>query len=100
MARLSELMAKQGAGDAGPADLRLDGMLMPGAAQIELIEQLEKAGPFGAGAPAPRFAFPDVELKSPNALAKPTLRSALATVLVRASMRFALAHWTRPLVQL
>jgi len=63
MARLSELMAKQGAGDAGPADLRLDGMLMPGAAQIELIEQLEKAGPFGAGAPAPRFAFPDVELK-------------------------------------
>ncbi len=63
MARLSELMAKQGAGDAGPADLRLDGMLMPGAAQIELIEQLEQAGPFGAGAPAPRFAFPDVEIK-------------------------------------
>lgn len=63
MERLSELMAKQGAGDAGPADLRLDGMLMPGAAQIELIEQIEQAGPFGAGAPAPRFAFPDAEIK-------------------------------------
>jgi len=63
MARLSELMAKQGAGNAGPSDLRLDGMLMPGAAQIELIEQLEQAGPFGAGAPAPRFAFPDVKIK-------------------------------------
>ncbi|WP_439140813.1 single-stranded-DNA-specific exonuclease RecJ [Planktotalea sp.] len=63
MARLSELMAKQGADNAGPSDLRLDGMLMPGAAQIELIEQLEQAGPFGAGAPAPRFAFPDVEIK-------------------------------------
>ncbi len=63
MARLSELMAKQGAGDAGPSDLRLDGMLMPGAAQIELIEQIEQAGPFGAGAPAPRFAFPDVEIR-------------------------------------
>ncbi|MEN8893472.1 single-stranded-DNA-specific exonuclease RecJ [Planktotalea arctica] len=62
MARLSELMAKQGAGDAGPSDLRLDGMLMPGAAQIEMIEQMEQAGPFGAGAPAPRFAFPDVEI--------------------------------------
>ena len=62
MARLSELMAKQGAGDAGPSDLRLDGMLMPGAAQIELIEQMEQAGPFGAGAPAPRFAFPDAEI--------------------------------------
>jgi len=28
MARLTELMAKQGAGDRGPADLRLDGLLM------------------------------------------------------------------------
>lgn len=64
MARLSELMAKQGAGDAGPADLRLDGgLLMPGAAQVELIEQIEHAGPFGAGAPAPRFAFPDCEIR-------------------------------------
>ncbi len=62
MARLSELLAKQGAGDAGPADLKLDGVLMPGAATIELIEQLEQAGPFGASAPAPRFAFPDVEI--------------------------------------
>ncbi|MGB7316487.1 MAG: single-stranded-DNA-specific exonuclease RecJ [Planktotalea sp.] len=63
MARLSELMAKQGAGDAGPADLRLDSILMPGAAQIELIEQIEQAGPFGAGAPAPRFVFPDCEIR-------------------------------------
>jgi single-stranded-DNA-specific exonuclease len=58
MARLSELLAKQGAGDGGPADLKLDGMLMPGAATIELITRLEAAGPFGAAAPAPRFAFP------------------------------------------
>lgn len=62
MARLSELLAKQGAGEAGPADLRLDGLLMPGAAQVDLIEQIEKAGPFGASAPAPRFAFPDVAI--------------------------------------
>ncbi|AXX98351.1 single-stranded-DNA-specific exonuclease RecJ [Profundibacter amoris] len=62
MARLSELLDKQGAGAAGPADLKLDGILMPGAATVELIEQLDGAGPFGAGAPAPRFAFPDVEI--------------------------------------
>lgn len=62
MARLSELLAKQGAGDIGPADLRLDGVLMPGAASVELIEQIEQAGPFGAGAPAPRFAFPDCQI--------------------------------------
>ena len=35
---------------------------MPGAASVELIEQIEKAGPFGAGAPAPRFAFPDCQI--------------------------------------
>lgn len=62
MARLGELLAKQGAGAGGPADLRLDGMLMPGAATVELIERIEAAGPFGAGAPAPRFAFADVAI--------------------------------------
>ncbi len=62
MARLAELLARQGAGDLGPADLRLDGMLMPGAASLDLMEMLEDAGPFGAGAPAPRFAFPNCEV--------------------------------------
>ncbi len=62
MERLSDLLEKQGAGTAGPADLKLDGMLMPAAATTELIEQLENAGPFGAGARAPRFAFPDVAI--------------------------------------
>ncbi|MEM9787372.1 MAG: single-stranded-DNA-specific exonuclease RecJ [Pseudomonadota bacterium] len=60
MARLGTLLAKQGADAIGPADLRLDGILMPGAATVELVRQIDDAGPFGAGAPAPRFAFPDV----------------------------------------
>lgn len=60
MARLSELLARQGAGSGGPGDLHVQGMLMPGAASIDLIEQIETAGPFGAGAPAPRFAFADM----------------------------------------
>jgi single-stranded-DNA-specific exonuclease len=62
MARLAQLLEKQGAGDIGPSDLKLDGVLMPGAATVELIEQIEQAGPFGAGAPAPRFAFPDCQI--------------------------------------
>ncbi|MES2969206.1 MAG: single-stranded-DNA-specific exonuclease RecJ [Pseudomonadota bacterium] len=57
MARLGDLLARQGAGVGGPADLKLDGLLMPGAATHRLVEQLEEAGPFGAGSPAPRFAF-------------------------------------------
>ena len=63
MARLSELLAQQGADRIGPSDLKLDGMLMPGAASIDLVNQLETAGPFGASAPAPRFAFPEVEIR-------------------------------------
>ncbi|KPP85047.1 MAG: single-stranded-DNA-specific exonuclease RecJ [Rhodobacteraceae bacterium HLUCCA08] len=62
MARLSELLGRQGAGALGPSDLRLDGVLMPGAATVALIERIEQAGPFGQGAPAPRFALPDVQV--------------------------------------
>ncbi|UWP93773.1 single-stranded-DNA-specific exonuclease RecJ [Aliiroseovarius crassostreae] len=62
MKRLSDLLAKQGAGLQGAADLRLDGVLMPSAVTVDLIEELEQAGPFGASAPAPRFAFPDVQI--------------------------------------
>ena len=62
MARLSELLARQGAGAGERRTLRLDAALMPGAATPELITQIEAAGPFGAAAPGPRFAFPDVTI--------------------------------------
>ncbi len=58
MERLGALLAAQGSALAGPADMRLDGMLMAQAATVELVEQLDLAGPYGAGAPAPRFALP------------------------------------------
>jgi single-stranded-DNA-specific exonuclease len=62
MERLGALLAKQGAGATGPRDLIIDAALMPGAATAELIAQIEAAGPFGQSAPAPRFAFPDVQI--------------------------------------
>ena len=63
MTRLSELMARQGAAELGPKDLRLDGLLMPSAAQVDLVEKLEQAGPFGAGASGPRFVMPEVKVQ-------------------------------------
>ncbi|PCD76280.1 single-stranded-DNA-specific exonuclease RecJ [Pseudothioclava arenosa] len=78
MARLSELLAKQGAGAGGPRDLRLDGMLMPGAATIPLIEELDKAGPFGQGAPAPRFAFAGCEIRGARRIGESHLRFGLS----------------------
>ncbi len=62
MSRLGALLARQGAGMIGPRELRIDSLLMPSAATPDLIEQIEAAGPFGMGAPAPRFAFADVAI--------------------------------------
>ncbi|WP_226688624.1 single-stranded-DNA-specific exonuclease RecJ [Ruegeria arenilitoris] len=78
MARLSELLAKQGAGEGGPADLKLDGTLMPGAATIDLIEQIEKAGPFGASAPAPRYALPDLQVRFAKRVGESHLKLSLS----------------------
>ena len=58
MDRLAELLAAQGAGQAGPADLALTGLMMPAAATPETVDEIDRAGPFGMGSPAPRFAFP------------------------------------------
>ncbi|MDW3182167.1 single-stranded-DNA-specific exonuclease RecJ [Roseobacter sp.] len=63
MARLTELLEKQGAHLAGAADLKLDGLLMPAAATVELTELIEQAGPFGASAPAPRYVFADMAIR-------------------------------------
>jgi single-stranded-DNA-specific exonuclease len=62
MAALGSRLAAQGAGQAGPADLRLDGALAPGGATVELVEHLEAAGPFGQPNPAPRLAIGSVQV--------------------------------------
>ena len=77
MTRLSALLAKQGAGALGPRDLMLDGLLMPGAATAELCAEIEKAGPFGMGAPAPRFAFPDCAVRFAKRVGEAHLKIAL-----------------------
>jgi single-stranded-DNA-specific exonuclease len=77
MARLADLLARQGAGQAGPADLRLDGALMPGAASVALCNELEAAGPFGAAAPGPRFALPDLAIRYAKRVGETHLKLAL-----------------------
>jgi single-stranded-DNA-specific exonuclease len=62
MARLAERLGKQGAGVDGPRDLKIDGALSPEAATIEFCEQIEAAGPWGASAPAPRFALANARI--------------------------------------
>ncbi|KAA6405014.1 single-stranded-DNA-specific exonuclease RecJ [Candidatus Tokpelaia sp.] len=50
--------------------LKLDGSLSAGGATVELIEELAKAGPYGAGWPQPLFAFPNHNLAYVQAVGK------------------------------
>ena len=62
MAWIDAALCKQGADRIGPRDLVLDGTLALGGATLDLCEWLDKAGPFGAGSPPPRFAFRNVQI--------------------------------------
>jgi len=57
MARLATLLDEQGAAALGPRDLQLTASLGTAAATPDLLAELDRAGPFGASAPAPRFAI-------------------------------------------
>jgi single-stranded-DNA-specific exonuclease len=59
------------------AGLDLDGALTPGAATQELIEMIDKAGPYGQGNPQPRFAFPAVRVKFAKVVGETHLRCVL-----------------------
>ncbi|WP_323040504.1 single-stranded-DNA-specific exonuclease RecJ [Gemmobacter sp.] len=74
MARLADLLARQGAGEGGPRDLSVDGLLAPEGATPELIAQIEAAGPFGASAPAPRFVFADQRIVDARKIGENHLR--------------------------
>ncbi|MEM1346899.1 MAG: DHHA1 domain-containing protein, partial [Pseudomonadota bacterium] len=64
MTQLSARLAAQGAGGGGPTDLVLDGALAPGGATVDLVEAMERAGPYGQANPAPRLGFGEVVVQS------------------------------------
>ena len=57
MQRLTNLLIDNGAKDISPKDLIITGTLMCSAVTQELVAEFDNAGPFGAGAPAPRLAL-------------------------------------------
>ncbi len=78
MDRLGALLARQGSQREGAGDLRLDGLLMPTAATTDLIETLERAGPYGQAAPAPRFGFAALAVRDARPVGAGHLRLRLA----------------------
>ncbi|MDS9468571.1 single-stranded-DNA-specific exonuclease RecJ [Paracoccus sp. MBLB3053] len=74
MARLSHLLAREMDERPGAGELRISGLLDPAGATIELMQMLERAGPFGQAAPAPRFAFADQLIDSASTMGDSHLR--------------------------
>ena len=57
---LADHISTQLAGARLSPDIGIDGAISPEGATVELIELLDRAGPFGAGNPRPRFVLPAV----------------------------------------
>jgi single-stranded-DNA-specific exonuclease len=65
-------------GNVAPvATLRFDGVLNAGAATPEIVEMLDRAGPFGAGNPRPRFAVPQARVVASDIVGKDHVRCTL-----------------------
>ena len=74
MSRLQALLAREMAERSGAGELRISGLLDPQGATVELMQLLERAGPFGQAAPAPRFAFADQLIDSAATMGDSHLR--------------------------
>jgi single-stranded-DNA-specific exonuclease len=59
------------------ARMEIDGALTPAAVTHDLIELLEKAGPYGQGNPQPKFAFPAHRVKFTKVVGEAHVRCAL-----------------------
>ncbi|MGQ0672558.1 MAG: single-stranded-DNA-specific exonuclease RecJ [Hyphomicrobium sp.] len=74
---LADCVRETARGARARAGLDLDGALHPGGATHELVELLDRAGPFGQGNPVPRFAFPAVRVKFAKTVGESHVRAVI-----------------------
>ncbi len=74
---LSDHISRQLDGSTLTATLSLDGALSPTGATPEVIEMLDRAGPFGCGNPRPRFAIPQARIVDSGIVGKDHVRCVL-----------------------
>ena len=63
MMALEKLLMQQGAATLGGGAVKVDGAISIKAATLELVEQMEQAGPFGAGARNPVFVMGNLSVE-------------------------------------
>jgi single-stranded-DNA-specific exonuclease len=74
---LASHIERQLDGEVLAPSLGLDGALSPHAATPELVEMLDRAGPFGAGNSRPRFAIPQARIVDSGIVGKGHVRCVL-----------------------
>lgn len=67
---LEENLAKNVAQVSASQRIKIDGALTARSVTLDLIDTLEKAGPFGQGHPQPVFAFPAHQIRYPKIVGK------------------------------
>lgn len=76
---LAERLAAGVEAGLGSHDLAVDGALTAGSATVDLVETVEKAGPFGAGQPEPLFVFPAHRISFADEVGQGHVRLSLAS---------------------
>ncbi|NKB21106.1 MAG: single-stranded-DNA-specific exonuclease RecJ [Alphaproteobacteria bacterium] len=74
---LAEHISRQLDGTTLMPTMSFDGALSPAGATPEVIEMLERAGPFGSGNPRPRFAIPQARIVDSGIVGKDHVRCIL-----------------------
>jgi len=75
---LSEQFSKSGDALAAMSELELDAAVSPSGATVALVEELARAGPFGAGNAEPLLVLPDVSVVFADVVGKDHVRLRLA----------------------
>ncbi len=71
-------LAARGPASSGPPAMGFDGALDAGAATVGLVDQLERAGPYGSGNEEPRFAVADARVVKADVVGSGHVRCILA----------------------
>ena len=75
--RFDQLLREKSGAARAATVLEIDGAMTPAGASEEFLDLVEKAGPYGQGNPAPRFAFPAHRVRFAKVMGEAHIRCVL-----------------------
>ncbi|NVJ97631.1 MAG: single-stranded-DNA-specific exonuclease RecJ [Alphaproteobacteria bacterium] len=80
--------------------LKIDGMIALSGVTADLIDQIDKVGPFGQGNPSPRFVVPELDLLKADLVGQNHLRCIFKSKDGKSIKAMAFRQWEEPLGEL